>query len=68
MVGVDHLLSIGLGQERKRGWRFREKFTASLAFDDVYRQSPSGGLLVLVLHVCTGLPHGLNDFIQADAM
>src|SRR5919112_5899101 len=41
---------------------------ASSALDDVERQPTSGGLLVLVLHVCAGLPHGLDRLVQRDVV
>src|SRR5689334_16958488 len=34
------------------------------ALDDVDRQAAAGGLLVLVLHVRPGLPHGLDRLVQ----
>src|SRR5687768_2551082 len=41
---------------------------ASSALDDVERQPATGGLLVLVLHVRTGLAHGLDRLVQRDVV
>src|SRR3712207_5811094 len=41
---------------------------ASSALDDVERQPAAGGLLVLVLHVRAGLPHGLDGLVQRDVV
>src|SRR4051794_6197589 len=41
---------------------------ASSALDDVEGQPATGGLLVLVLHVGTGLPHGLDRLVQRDVV
>src|SRR4051794_41057121 len=41
---------------------------ASSALDDVERQPTAGGLLVLVLHVRTGLAHGLDRLVQRDVV
>src|SRR3954465_10005164 len=41
---------------------------ASSALDDVERQPAPGGLLVLVLHVRAGLPHGLDRLVQRDVV
>src|SRR6185369_12267960 len=41
---------------------------SSSAFDDVDREAAACGLLVFRLHVGTGLPHGLDDLVQADVM
>src|SRR5690606_19946238 len=39
---------------------------ARSALDDVDRQAPARGFLVLVLHVPAGVAHGLDDLVQAD--
>src|SRR3954470_15714234 len=41
---------------------------ASSALDDVEGQPATGGLLVLVLHVGAGLPHGLDRLVQGDVV
>src|SRR5919112_2641068 len=41
---------------------------ASSALDDVEGQPATGGLLVLVLHVCAGLAHGLDRLVQRDVV
>src|SRR3712207_1628141 len=41
---------------------------ASSALDDVERQPATGGLLVLVLHVGTGLAHRLDRLVQRDVV
>src|ERR687890_1389717 len=41
---------------------------ASSALDDVERQPATGGFLVLVLHVRTGLAHGLDRLVQRDVV
>src|SRR3954464_11115031 len=41
---------------------------ASSALDDVEGQPATGGLLVLVLHVGAGLPHGLHRLVQGDVV
>src|SRR3954471_8234277 len=41
---------------------------ASSALDDVERQPATGGLLVLVLHVCAGLTHRLDGLVQRDVV
>src|SRR5919107_2707083 len=41
---------------------------ASSALDDVEGQPATGGLLVLVLHVRTGLAHGLDRLVQRDVV
>src|SRR5215472_11615204 len=38
--------------------------TGASALDDVDGQAAAGGLLVLVLHVRSGLPHGLDRLVQ----
>src|ERR671921_189676 len=49
---------------RVKGW----DTGASSALDDVERQPATGGLLVLVLHVRTGLAHGLDRLVQRDVV
>lgn len=34
------------------------------ALDDIDRQTAASGLLVLAVHVGTGLTHGLDDFVE----
>src|SRR3954454_3498571 len=41
---------------------------ASSALDAVEGQPATGGLLVLVLHVGAGLPHGLDRLVQGDVV
>src|SRR3954463_10252120 len=41
---------------------------ASSALDDVEGETAAGGLLVLVLHVRSGLPHGLDRLVQRDVV
>src|SRR3954454_19984154 len=41
---------------------------ASSALDDGERETAAGGLLVLVLHVRAGLPHGLDRLVQRDVV
>src|SRR5919112_2973412 len=41
---------------------------ASSALDDVEGQPATGGLLVLVLHVCAGLAHRLDGLVQRDVV
>src|SRR5918998_953652 len=41
---------------------------ASSALDDVEGQPAAGGLLVLVLHVRTGLAHGLDRLVQGHVV
>src|SRR3712207_8482339 len=49
---------------RVKGW----DTGASSALDDVEGQPATGGLLVLVLHVRTGLTHGLDRLVQRDVV
>src|SRR5918999_2258105 len=49
---------------RVKGW----DTGASSALDDVEGQPAAGGLLVLVLHVRTGLAHRLDGLVQRDVM
>src|ERR671933_2584820 len=49
---------------RVKGW----DTGASSALDDVERQPATGGLLVLVLHVRTRLPHRLDRLVQRHVM
>src|SRR4051812_30401604 len=49
----------GVGRPAPRGWR-----GGFSALDDVHRQSAAAGFLVLVLHVATGVAHGLDDLVQ----
>src|SRR3954454_21280332 len=49
---------------RVKGW----DTDASSALDDVEGQPAAGGLLVLVLHVRTGLAHRLDGLVQGDVM
>src|SRR5918911_1716761 len=56
-----------------RSWQLRVRVKgrdtgASSALDDVERQPATGGLLVLVLHVRAGLPHGLDRLVQRDVV
>src|SRR3954454_18106877 len=49
--------------------RVKEAVTAvSSALDDVQREPASGRLLVLVLHVRAGLPHGLDRLVQGHVV
>src|SRR5919205_4338430 len=49
---------------RVKGW----DTGASSALDDVEGQPATSGLLVLVLHVRTGLAHGLDRLVQGDVV
>src|SRR4051794_37016588 len=54
-----------------RSWQHRVNGRAtgsSSALDDVERETAAGGLLVLVLHVRTGLAHGLDRLVQGDVV
>jgi hypothetical protein len=39
-----------------------------LALDNVYGKPAARGFLVLGLHVCTGVPHGLDNLVERDKM
>src|SRR6478735_4961589 len=41
-------------------------FLAASAGGDVHREAAERGLLVLCLHVVTGLAHSLDDFVEGD--
>ena len=44
--------------------RPNKKPAPASALGHIHRQSATGGLLVLGAHVCTGLAHGGDDFVQ----
>ena len=48
---------------RPSGWRANAS-----ALDDVHRESAAGGLLVLGLHIGTGLAHGLYNLVERHVM
>ena len=49
-----------------RGFRGNEFFfiCTELALDHIYRQPAPGRFLILGLHICAGIPHGLDHLVE----